>query len=491
MNNFEDISSDSVEVKEPEEVKVFPGTLNLLALPVEILEKIFSYMSYETISKIRLVCKQFNDISSPLLNSAFQRLQSLMLQRFQKIKSQMPRRESARRKHPLARESDIIETLHMRLTLLQMSFGKHIERKHCCFFAGEILDEVYRILHYVKQTPSLARAYKVTDELFDLSTMAMEYFKERIEPTLPEITYFGADFLEFNSFSSSSTKSCSWKILDSPSVSESPACSSAASSSVDDNTDRVRSSTTFKKKLNLYHQRMKRYERKQSSVQREVKCFRARFGDHEKQMKELSNRLEECNRKADESSRKFNAVLQELNKCKTELQYWRSKSPANQMCCMCAKTMQPLEESRPEGPPMIDLLEEPSLPEALFSHCHVSRATALNRDLEASCNSNFIPILDTEKIINDFEAASCSSKHCDGASPQTTPITTHAASSSAIDLLTPLCFAKRKLVTDGEICEEPESKRAKIIDLNAMEGDNEVARISAVFSDCPLSESLE
>ena len=42
------------------------------------------------------------------------------------------------------------------------------------------------------------------DELFDLSTMAMEYFKEHIEPTLPEITYFGADFLDFTSFGSSS-----------------------------------------------------------------------------------------------------------------------------------------------------------------------------------------------------------------------------------------------------------------------------------------------
>lgn len=61
-----------------------------------------------------------------------------MLSRFQAIKAQMPRRESARRNHPLACESDIIETLHMRLTLLQMSFGKHIERKHCCFFPGEV-----------------------------------------------------------------------------------------------------------------------------------------------------------------------------------------------------------------------------------------------------------------------------------------------------------------------------------------------------------------
>ena len=40
------------------------------------------------------------------------------------------------------------------------------------------------------------------DELFDLTAMAMEYFKEHLEPTLPEITYFGADFLDFTSFAS-------------------------------------------------------------------------------------------------------------------------------------------------------------------------------------------------------------------------------------------------------------------------------------------------
>jgi F-box protein 28 len=59
------------------------------------------------------------------------------------------------------------------------------------------LDEVQRILYYIKENACLGRAYKVTDELFDLSTMAMEYFKEHIEPTLPEITFFGAEFLDF------------------------------------------------------------------------------------------------------------------------------------------------------------------------------------------------------------------------------------------------------------------------------------------------------
>ena len=69
------------------------------------------------------------------------------------------------------------------------------------------MDEVLRIIRYIQKAPTgQPRNPKnpyiyMEDELFDLSTMAMEYFKEHIEPTLPEITYFGADYLDFTSFS--------------------------------------------------------------------------------------------------------------------------------------------------------------------------------------------------------------------------------------------------------------------------------------------------
>lgn len=56
----------------------------------------------------------------------------------------MPRRESARRQHPLACEFDIIETIYMRLNLLHMTFGKHIERKLMYFFPGEV-----RIIYFL------------------------------------------------------------------------------------------------------------------------------------------------------------------------------------------------------------------------------------------------------------------------------------------------------------------------------------------------------
>ena len=82
--------------------------------------------------------------------------------------------------------------------LFEFFSASNIDMKITYCFMLQILDKVYRILHYIKVTPKLSHPYKVTDELFDLSTMAMEYFKDHIEPLLPEFTYFATDFLDFS-----------------------------------------------------------------------------------------------------------------------------------------------------------------------------------------------------------------------------------------------------------------------------------------------------
>lgn len=313
-------------------------TLHILELPNEVFEKILSYLNYEQISKVRRVSTRFNEVGSAVLNSAFQRLQNIMLQRFHQIKSQMPRRESARRTHPLARECDIVETVHMRLTLLQMSFGKHIERKHCCFFAGEILDEVYRIFKYIKSTPTLARAYKVTDELFDLTTMAMEYFKEYIEPDLPEITYFATDFLDYTP----GVKSCTWK-------NSTPAGSPISANSpgpAEEPQELPTSNKMLKKKLKRLRQGMKRNNSRLTSLKREMQSCSNQIADQNKQLIDYGARFEDYDKKFEENSRKFSSVLQELNRCKTELTYWRSKSPANQLFCSCCSALSSSEEAK-------------------------------------------------------------------------------------------------------------------------------------------------
>lgn len=323
-------------------VTEYVSTMQFLELPPEIFEKIFSYTGYKTVSQMRLVCRQMDRICGSILNSTFQKLQTQMLHRFHNIKSKMPRRESARRNHPLACESDIIETLHMRLTLLQMSFGKHIERKHCCFFAGEILDEVYRILHYIKVTPKLARPYRVTDELFDLSTMAMEYFKEHIEPTLPEIAYFGTDFFDFAGSLQSTTNNKSW-MLDSPPHSGGKTEYESSGPSEERSGEQPsppapQSNVVLRKRIRKIKQGMKKYNSQLVLMKRELRSCKAKIADQQKQFHDYASRMDDYDKKSDETSRKFSTLLQELNKCKTELQYWRSKSPLSSLCGACGKT---------------------------------------------------------------------------------------------------------------------------------------------------------
>lgn len=343
--------------------------LALVELPAELLVKILEYMNFKENSTVRLVCRRLNELCAARLNSTFQRLQNNMLVRFQSIKSQMPRRESARRNHPLARECDIIETLHMRLTLLQMTFGKHIERKHICFFPGEILDEVFRILYYISSTQPLGRAYKVTDELFDLSTMAMEYFKENIEPTLPEITYFGSDFLDFTPPFATPSKRLQLPLnvgFDSPISSRASAVGSScsepplpynnleveyeeASNSGRDN-GAPQSNMVLRKRIRRIRAGMKKYNTQLDEVKRELKTCKSKMDSQSKQVSEYANRLDDYDKKFEENSRKFGTLLTELNKCKTELQYYRSRSHLLQ-CLNCGSSLTDPPNDTGNNPP--------------------------------------------------------------------------------------------------------------------------------------------
>uniref|UniRef100_A0A182SMG5 F-box domain-containing protein n=1 Tax=Anopheles maculatus TaxID=74869 RepID=A0A182SMG5_9DIPT len=256
-------------------------------------------------TKAPAISRQMNKVCCSILNSTFQKLQNQMHTRFQTVKAKMPRRESARRNHPLACECDILETCYMRLSLLQMTFGKHIERKHCCFFPGGILDEVYSVLNYIRTSPSLDRPFKVTDELFDLSTMAMEYFKEHIEPNLPDIAYFSMYSKPEN------------EALPSSSILSRDTSHSNSSSP-------PQSNMVLRKGIRKIKQGMKRYNNQLTVLRSELRnCKRKAteqaktiteqqklLAEQQKQTVEFANRLDETDKKNDELSRKFSTVLQ-------------------------------------------------------------------------------------------------------------------------------------------------------------------------------------
>jgi len=424
--------------------------LSFVELPAEIIIKILEYMSFKENSKVRLVCRRLNELCAARLNSTFQRLLNNMLVRFQSVKSQMPRRESARRNHPLARECDIIEILHMRLTLLQMTFGKHIDRKHICFFPGEILDEVLRIVSYISSTQPLGRSYKttvfqVTDELDDLSNMAMEYFKENIEPSLPEITYFGSDFLDFTPpFATPSKRlnlppfSCDSRGagvgFDSPissrasavgsSCSEPPLAYNQLDSVEGDYEEGVvgassapQSNMVLRKRIRRIRAGMKKYNSQLDEVKKELKACKSKMDGQSKQVSEYVSRLDEYDKKFEENSRRFGTLLTELNKCKTELQYYRSKSHLMQ-CLSCGGSLPPEPYAGPQAEAVcyespLNLSQQASSPakepadQAAFGLQSLDKAAMvadwLNPEHMQACNSED---LQHNLKVQDFKAPS-------------------------------------------------------------------------------------
>ncbi|XP_062864930.1 F-box only protein 28 [Trichomycterus rosablanca] len=177
--------SDSVSPRLPSPDPDHPHQNNpLLGLPIVAIETILNLLSYDEISLLRLVCKRMDVICQRMLNQGFLRVERYHNLCQKQVKAQLPRRESERRNHSLARHADILAAVETRLSLLNMTFMKYVDSNLCCFIPGKVIDEIYRVLRYVNSTRAPQRAHEVLQELRDISSMAMEYFDEKIVPIL-------------------------------------------------------------------------------------------------------------------------------------------------------------------------------------------------------------------------------------------------------------------------------------------------------------------
>ncbi|XP_076866747.1 F-box only protein 28 isoform X1 [Brachyhypopomus gauderio] len=179
------VDSESVSPRLPSPAPDQPHQNNpLLGLPIVAIETILNFLSYDEISLLRLVCKRMDMICQRMLNQGFLRVERYHSLCQKQVKAQLPRRESERRNHSLARHADILAAVETRLSLLNMTFMKYVDSNLCCFIPGKVIDEIYRVLRYVNSTRAPQRAHEVLQELRDISSMAMEYFDEKIVPIL-------------------------------------------------------------------------------------------------------------------------------------------------------------------------------------------------------------------------------------------------------------------------------------------------------------------
>uniref|UniRef100_A0A8D8MTV3 F-box only protein 28 n=2 Tax=Culex pipiens TaxID=7175 RepID=A0A8D8MTV3_CULPI len=164
-----------------------PKAMNVLDLPVEILEEIFEYLSYDEIAKKRIICRKVDQVCQSLLNRGFLKMIKRHNANLKAIKMQLPRRESERRNHPLAKHSDILTCIETRISMLSMTYSKYVDKDLCCFIPGKVIDEVFNILKLIEGTSKPLRAHEVLQELRDISSMAIEHFDENIAHRLKRI----------------------------------------------------------------------------------------------------------------------------------------------------------------------------------------------------------------------------------------------------------------------------------------------------------------
>ena len=157
--------------------------INILSLPSEILESVLLYCSYDEISKCRLVCHQFNEVCKQLLNQGFTLVDRQHEQLQKDVKSKLPRRDSERRNHPLAKRFAVLNWMKLELSTIT-AYKKYINMNLCCFIPGKVLDEALHVLEAVSKSESLPHEHELLRELRDLSQMAVEHFQENIVPRL-------------------------------------------------------------------------------------------------------------------------------------------------------------------------------------------------------------------------------------------------------------------------------------------------------------------
>lgn len=84
------------------------------------------------------VCRRFNDIGSKMLSRGFVQVERRHAMVYKRVKSMLPRRESERRVHPLARYCDVLSAIETRISMLNMTFMKYIDSSMCCFIPGKV-----------------------------------------------------------------------------------------------------------------------------------------------------------------------------------------------------------------------------------------------------------------------------------------------------------------------------------------------------------------
>ncbi|XP_037274454.2 F-box protein pallbearer isoform X3 [Rhipicephalus microplus] len=296
------------------------------SLPVEIMDHILGYLSYDEISVYRRVSRHFNSCCQRLLNQGFFRAERFHAQCLKAVKKQLPRRESERRTHPLARHCEILTSIETRLSLLSMTFMKYMDMNLCCFIPGKVIDEIFRVLRLVKGaghgcTTTPPRAHEILQELRDISSMAMEHFDERIAPGLklhvgpmkPTLSFIGAGHHGPCAVTATVPRSSELAATSILGRVQKPCVHAAAHSSLTEELKQARAANlSLRKSLTELKSKLTAQSKKLCDQEK-------RMHDQAQLIAEHGSRLAEQDRKLLEQHREFADVLEEVSRLREQV----------------------------------------------------------------------------------------------------------------------------------------------------------------------------
>jgi len=101
-------SSAEIAMENSADCSDLSNSTTLLMLNEDAFQEILTHLTYDEVARLRMVCKQFNEACQKVLNKGFMAVQRYHNRCLKEMKAKLPRRESERRAHPLARHIDVL-----------------------------------------------------------------------------------------------------------------------------------------------------------------------------------------------------------------------------------------------------------------------------------------------------------------------------------------------------------------------------------------------
>jgi len=173
-------SSAEIAMENSADCSDLSNSTTLLMLNEDAFQEILTHLTYDEVARLRMVCKQFNEACQKVLNKGFMAVQRYHNRCLKEMKAKLPRRESERRAHPLARHIDVLTGCDIFLFRLS-SNSKNINWKskfwsfHCYSLIKFI--SLYCIVWFILYIILTRVVYFYTGIETRLSLLSMTYYK--------------------------------------------------------------------------------------------------------------------------------------------------------------------------------------------------------------------------------------------------------------------------------------------------------------------------